>query len=451
MLKKDIKQTISSDWILRHDPYYKDMYSMYNICDRSLLNLTPAAYSLLKLFYYNAISINEAEEYLHSHNVDMDLCSVINLFSKPNIPEILIPSSKPFHIESQRVKTFEGFKVPIASTPIDAELLLTHNCNLNCKHCFQSSSLNSDTRIQLPAETWYNIFKQFEECNLYSVVISGGEPLMYKDFEILLRKVIELRLSINILTNGMLITPKNIDIFSRRNVCVTVSVDGHNSQTHDYLRGRGAFEKIETIIKLLVKKGASVNIAHTLHRYNYEYLEDFIKYGINNDIKNISINFIEPEGRASHNKAMILNQEQEHLLYKRIKELSEKYNKEISLDFPNMSYKSNMNGVGNSNLIFCSAGTKRVAVSSDGRLYPCVYAIEHPELEIGDLKGHRLIDLWTNHSWDIFRGGIEQEKIIGCSTCDLKSACSIKNCRIKFYSKESGLYSKPRNCFKDKL
>ena len=109
---------------------------------------------------------------------------------------------------------------------------------------------------------------------------------------------------------------------------------------------------------------------------------------------------------------MILNQEQEHLLYKRIKELSEKYNKEISLDFPNMSYKSNLNGVGNSNLIFCSAGTKRVAVSSDGRLYPCVYAIEHPELEIGDLKGHRLIDLWTNHSWDIFRGGIEQEKII---------------------------------------
>lgn len=451
MFKSDIKYTISTEWILRHDPFYNNMYSMYNIYDRSLLSLTPAAYTLLKLFYYDALSFDEVKTYLYSHNISIDPQIISTLSHNYNIPEILTPSSKPYHIPTQDNSSFKTEKVPVTSTPLDVELLLTHNCNLRCKHCFQSSNSSSDTHKQLPSSVWYGIFKQFEDCNVYSVVISGGEPMVYKEFDTLLRKISSLRMSINILTNGLLISPRNIDIFLRKNVSTTISLDGHNPQTHDFLRGEGTFKILVPIIKLLKDNNAMINIAHTLHKYNCNYVEDFIRYCIDNGFKNVSINFVEPEGRAVDNQEMIMSTVLEGHLYNTIKELSDKYRKEISIDFPNLSYKTKMSGFGESNMVFCSAGTKRVAISSDGYLYPCVYAIGHSELEIGDLKTSSLNQLWNSHSWSMCRGGIQQERIIGCSTCELSNVCSIKNCRIKYYSKEHGLYSKPRNCFKDKL
>lgn len=99
---------------------------------------------------------------------------------------------------------------------MDVELLLTHNCNLKCKHCFQSSELHSDKRTHLSTHEWEKIFTELEKANIYNVIISGGEPMMYPHFEQLLRKVTDLRMSFSILTNGMLISEKNLDIFKKK-------------------------------------------------------------------------------------------------------------------------------------------------------------------------------------------------------------------------------------------
>lgn len=49
------------------------------------------------------------------------------------------------------------------------------------------------------------------------------------------------------------------------------------------------------------------------------------------------------------------------------------------------------------------------------------------------------------------RGGIKLSQIEGCANCKLNSACSMRNCRIKSYTVENGIFAKPHNCLIDKM
>ena len=224
---------------------------------------------------------------------------------------------------------------------MDIELHFTHNCNLRCKHCFQSSESDSNKSSLLSFDEWDNIFAQFEDANVLSVIISGGEPLMYPDSARLLRKISDYKLSLTILTNGLLINEQNLDVFCKPNVSATISLDGESEITHEYLRGKNTFHKTVGAIKLLLQNGAKLNIAHTLHRYNFRNLENFIIYLIGLGIPNLSIGFVEPEGRAAINNDMLLCKEEEKEIYEEIQLLSEKYKNSIKIDFPNLSYKRN--------------------------------------------------------------------------------------------------------------
>ena len=137
-----------------------------------------------------------------------------------------------------------NYKVPVTSTPVDVELHLTHNCNLACKHCFQSSGYKSDKNIHLSVNNWISIFKQFENLNMHNIIISGGEPLCYEHFYDLMSHVINYRLNFVIMTNGMLINSSLLPLFKRKNIQLTISVDGHNAILHNLLRGEGSFERL---------------------------------------------------------------------------------------------------------------------------------------------------------------------------------------------------------------
>jgi radical SAM protein with 4Fe4S-binding SPASM domain len=443
--------SINDRWVLRGDPSY-NQYCLYNIDTRKLITLTPALFIVLKLFYSNAMSFDNAMMYLNKNGIELPyttICDFISGFSLEGVfSKRAISSQKHLNPLGRNMK----YPVPVTSTPMDIELHFTHNCNLKCKHCFQSSEPNSNKTSLLSFDEWDQIFAQFEQANVLSVVISGGEPLIYPNAIELLRKVSNYKLSLSILTNGLLINENNIDVFCQPNITTTISLDGESEATHEYLRGKNTFHKTERAIKLLLQNGATINIAHTVHRHNFKNLENFIKYLIGLNIPNVSIGIVEPEGRAAINHDMILSKEEEREIFNEIRTLSEKFKDSINIDFPNLSYKQNFDDFSTATSIYCAAGTKRLAISSDGTVYPCVYAFGNKYLEIGSLKSEPLQQLWENPTkWDNCRGKIMLHQIEVCSTCELSQHCSLRNCRIKYYSKEKGLFAKPYNCLKDKV
>lgn len=76
----------------------------------------------------------------------------------------------------------------------------------------------------------------------------------------------------------MLISEKNLDIFKKKNVSVTISLDGCTAEQHEFLRVKNTFEHIVHTIDLMVKNGVNLNIAHVVNAHNKEHLEELILF-----------------------------------------------------------------------------------------------------------------------------------------------------------------------------
>lgn len=146
---------------------------------------------------------------------------------------------------------------------------ITGNCNLRCRHCYISSDKNLYGEITL--EQCKEVIRQMIDANIYQVAITGGEPLVRKDFWQLIDLFIENKIVIEeIFTNGVAVTEKFLDKLKEKNIqlnCFLVSYDGVGC--HDWVRGiKGTEEKTLAAIRLMKKKGYSVIVTTVLHNGN---------------------------------------------------------------------------------------------------------------------------------------------------------------------------------------
>ena len=90
---------------------------------------------------------------------------------------------------------------------------------------------------------------------LQGVKLTGGEPLLHPQFKELLEVVRREGLSLNIETNGVLCTPEiAAEIAQSPNRFVSVSIDGADSDTHEWVRGvAGSFEWAQDAVRNLVE------------------------------------------------------------------------------------------------------------------------------------------------------------------------------------------------------
>ena len=58
---------------------------------------------------------------------------------------------------------------------------LTNRCNLHCLHCCADSG-RGDIENELSTKEMKDVFKKVVEWNPRRIMISGGEPLLRKDF-----------------------------------------------------------------------------------------------------------------------------------------------------------------------------------------------------------------------------------------------------------------------------
>jgi radical SAM protein with 4Fe4S-binding SPASM domain len=113
---------------------------------------------------------------------------------------------------------------------------ITGKCNYHCKHCYMSAP---EAKLgELPHEQMMNIIRQIGDCGVLSVSLTGGEPLIRKDFEDIVAELSHRHISISqIYTNGRLVTSK-LDMLDRYDCKpeFSMSYDGDEGW-HDWLRG----------------------------------------------------------------------------------------------------------------------------------------------------------------------------------------------------------------------
>ncbi|MBI5846795.1 MAG: radical SAM protein [Nitrospirae bacterium] len=153
------------------------------------------------------------------------------------------------------------------------ELQITDSCNLKCKHCYidPPSAIESDKKTfhELSADQIRTILREFEALQGLRVMITGGEPLLHKDFEAINHMLPDFLLRKVLFSNGLLLNRrvlKNLHVDE-----IQISIDGLQ-RAHDALRGTGTFTRSMESIRLCLEMGFEVSVSTMVHTGN---LNDF--------------------------------------------------------------------------------------------------------------------------------------------------------------------------------
>ncbi|MFH1875147.1 MAG: radical SAM protein [Pseudomonadota bacterium] len=155
---------------------------------------------------------------------------------------------------------------------------LTYCCNLSCRHCYQSSAISDKNELSL--SEWKEVLSQFENLTyklgvIPSVLLSGGEPLVWPNLNELIQYIYSKQIEISLLTNGTLVNSKFAVFLKKYNVQVQISIDGGDADSHDYFRGKGSFEKAAKGLEQLRVYNVPFVFQSVLQKYNCGQIHNF--------------------------------------------------------------------------------------------------------------------------------------------------------------------------------
>ena len=133
---------------------------------------------------------------------------------------------------------------------------ITARCNQNCKYCHRFLNIND-----LTFEENINILNNLEDSGVTSITWTGGEALLLKGIDDLLKVSYEKGIKNKIITNGKLLTPKRIDKIYKYLDSITLSIDSVSDNINDSLgRGKNHFQEVKKILDYISEKKYDVKI-----------------------------------------------------------------------------------------------------------------------------------------------------------------------------------------------
>ncbi|MBF0212466.1 MAG: radical SAM protein [Magnetococcales bacterium] len=151
--------------------------------------------------------------------------------------------------------------------PIFLSLYITNRCNLKCKYCFvvDPSYSKEFLRSQLSFDEIREIIDTLYDQGMRMVFMLGGEPLVHRDFDRIVRYIVEKGVYLQVVSNGLLIHKRLETLRLIHGLCV--SIDGPDDVT-DFVRGQGVYVAAMEGIRLAVKNGIPTRIHAVLTRQN---------------------------------------------------------------------------------------------------------------------------------------------------------------------------------------
>jgi len=163
-----------------------------------------------------------------------------------------------------------------------ASFIYSVKCNLKCRMCRLWKIKSNQTMSQ---DLIFHTIDELKKIDIKEVVLSGGElllnpPLLYAA----VKKLTDYNIKVFLITNGIYLSSDITENLANLGIKqIMVSVDGPKG-VHNFLRGKGVFEKVITNLRALIKlkktKRINIEIATTtvICNRNLNYLEDFTRF-----------------------------------------------------------------------------------------------------------------------------------------------------------------------------
>lgn len=336
------------------------------------------------------------------------------------------------------------FEDPVSSTiPIKQEkqklslvqLSVSSNCNLNCKYCYATDRVEN----KYPKMVLYDYINVVDDITSFSegveFTITGGEPLLNKDVFKIAQYIRSKHSSVDILTNGTLISSSNIDDIKHSFDKVSISLDGSTKEKHEFFRGNGSYNKTMAAIDLLNKNGVPCRLSMTVNRLNIHDVEDMAaKFG-----SQLSFQPLFPAGNAKKSDEDLSITGKEY--YEALKNAS---------GVNPMAYcESTLSAARQKRRCKCAVGGSELSISETGDIYPC-QLLHYPQFLIGNIHKDKISELYMTSRIIKQCSEMVVDNIEGCSTCFLKYVCG-GACRARAFHECGDVLSCGSFCEYEKL
>ena len=312
--------------------------------------------------------------------------------------------------------------------PLWVNAELTYRCPLHCVFCYNPLDYTSTFGKELSTDEWLKTLREARELGAVQLGLSGGEPLLRDDVEILIAEASKMGYYVNLITSGIGLTEERIAAFKEGGLDqIQLSFQDSTRELNDFLSSTRTFELKLKIARLIKQYGYPMVLNVVLHKLNIDHIEQILEMAEAMEADHVELANSQYYAWAFKNREHLMpTREQLQHAEAVTMRFRERLGKKMKLYFVVPDYyadrpKACMNGWG---AVFLN-------IAPDGLALPCHEARMLPGLEFPNVREHDVSWIWNESpGFTAYRGdGWMKEP---CRSCDEKHK-DFGGCRCQAY------------------
>ncbi|MBT8260538.1 MAG: GTP 3',8-cyclase MoaA [Flavobacteriaceae bacterium] len=264
-------------------------------------------------------------------------------------------------------------------------LSLTELCNLRCTYCMPAEGIKLSPRSHIMNfDEIYTIARTFAEHGVTKIRLTGGEPLVRRDVDIILKQLATLPVELSMTTNAVVVD-KFLDVLKDCNIKnLNVSLDSLQAEKFNTITRRNNFEKVYNNLLLLINEGFNVKINAVLIKdFNGDEIIDFINFTKKHDISVRFIEFMPFDGNKWDKSKMmsyaeVMEKVNSEFLPEQIIRLQDAKN-DTTKNYKIDGYKGSFGIISSITNPFCDS-CNRIRLTANGHIKNCLFSATESDL-----------------------------------------------------------------------
>ena len=308
-----------------------------------------------------------------------------------------------------------GFGSKTVSKPLWVNAEITYKCPLHCVFCYNPVDYTK-YGPELTTGEWLKVFREARELGAVQLGISGGEPLMRDDVEIMVSETTQMGYYVNLITSGVGLTEKRIAAFKKGGLGqIQLSFQDSTREMNDFLSSTRTFDLKSKTAKLIKQYEYPMVLNVVLHRLNIDHIKQILEMAEAMGAEHVELANTQFYAWAFENRKHLMpTREQLERAEKITNEFRDRVGNKIKVYYIVPDYyadrpKACMNGWGS---VFLN-------VTADGLALPCHEARMLP-LEFPSVRDHDVRWIWEESpGFNAYRGDDWMNE--PCRTCPEKT------------------------------
>jgi PqqA peptide cyclase len=316
---------------------------------------------------------------------------------------------------------------PTPGPPLWLLFELTYRCPLQCVFCYNPVDYARATE-ELATADWLRVLNEARALGAVQLGLSGGEPLLRDDLEIIVAEAHRLGFYINLITSGVGLTEARLRSLKESGLDhIQLSFQDSSRELNDFLSHTRTFELKRRVATWIKGHGYPMVVNCVIHRLNIDRIGELIALAADIGADYLELANAQYYSWAHLNRDQLLPSRAQLTAAERLtNEWRDRLAGRMRILFVTPDYyesrpKRCVNGW----------GTTLMTITPDGTALPCHTARMLPGLSFPGVRTHGVRDIWyDSEAFNRFRGTAWMKE--PCASCEEREK-DLGGCRCQAY------------------